>query len=50
MSAQKPQSAKVNIHTLRKMKETVAKVERNPRHPWHDLLGDLTNRAFEPAY
>lgn len=35
---------------LRKMQEMVAQVERNERHPWHKLLGDLTSDAFRPAF
>jgi FADH2 O2-dependent halogenase len=34
---------------LIKMKEMVAKVEQNPKHPWHKLLGDLTSDAFKVA-
>ena len=33
---------------LTKMKEMVAKVEQNEKHPWHKLLGDLTSDAFRP--
>jgi FADH2 O2-dependent halogenase len=33
---------------LKKMQETVTKVEQNPNHPWHKLLGDLTANAFRP--
>ncbi len=33
---------------LEKMRSMVAKVEQNPKHPWHDLLGDLTSNAFRP--
>ncbi len=33
---------------LKKMQETVAKVEQNPNHPWHKMLGDLTANAFRP--
>jgi hypothetical protein len=28
----------------------VAEVENNPRHPWHNLLNDLTANAFKPAF
>ena len=35
---------------LAKMKEMVSAVERNPKHLLHDVLGDLTSRAFEPSY
>ncbi len=34
---------------LTKMKEMVAKVEQNDKHPWHKLLGDLTSDAFRPT-
>jgi 1H-pyrrole-2-carbonyl-[peptidyl-carrier protein] chlorinase len=34
---------------LEKMRTMVADVERNPKHPWHQLLGDLTADAFRPA-
>jgi flavin-dependent dehydrogenase len=34
---------------LAEMRATVDEVERNPRHPWHGLLGDLTAHAFSPA-
>ena len=33
---------------LDKMREMVSQVERNPSHPWHELLGDLTTDAFTP--
>lgn len=33
---------------LTKMKAMVAQVERNEKHPWHKLLGDLTSDAFRP--
>jgi FADH2 O2-dependent halogenase len=35
---------------LGKMREMVAAVERNPRHPWHRLLNDLTANAFRPQF
>jgi 1H-pyrrole-2-carbonyl-[peptidyl-carrier protein] chlorinase len=35
---------------LRKMKDIVSDVEKRPNHPWHKLLGDLTNDAFSPTY
>lgn len=35
---------------LEKMKEIVGQVERNPRHVWHQNLGDLTSNAFKPAF
>jgi 1H-pyrrole-2-carbonyl-[peptidyl-carrier protein] chlorinase len=34
---------------LTKMKQMVSEVERNERHPWHKLLGDLTVDAFRQA-
>jgi FADH2 O2-dependent halogenase len=34
---------------LEKMRAMVSQVERNPLHPWHELLGDLTTNAFTPA-
>jgi 1H-pyrrole-2-carbonyl-[peptidyl-carrier protein] chlorinase len=33
---------------LKKMRAVVSEVEGNPRHPWHQLLGDLTANAFAP--
>jgi len=35
---------------LGKMRETVKEVEENPRHPWHELLNDMTARAFAPLF
>jgi FADH2 O2-dependent halogenase len=35
---------------LQKMRETVTQVEQNEKHPWHNLLGDLTANAFNPAF
>jgi FADH2 O2-dependent halogenase len=35
---------------LTKMRDMVAEVERNEHHPWHKLLGDLTNHAFAPSF
>ena len=34
---------------LKRMREIVAEVERNPKHVWHKLLGDLTANAFVTA-
>jgi 1H-pyrrole-2-carbonyl-[peptidyl-carrier protein] chlorinase len=34
---------------LSKMRKMVSDVERNPKHPWHQLLNDLTVDAFRPA-
>jgi len=34
---------------LTRMREIVTEVERNPRHVWHDALGDLTANAFVTA-
>jgi len=33
---------------LAKMQAMVADVERNPKHPWHELLQDLTASVFSP--
>jgi FADH2 O2-dependent halogenase len=35
---------------LGKMREIVSTVESNPKHPWHQLLNDLTGNAFKPAF
>jgi 1H-pyrrole-2-carbonyl-[peptidyl-carrier protein] chlorinase len=35
---------------LAKMREAVCEVERDEAHPWHELLGDLTANAFQPAF
>jgi 1H-pyrrole-2-carbonyl-[peptidyl-carrier protein] chlorinase len=35
---------------LTKMRETVAAVEQNEKHPWHHGLSDLTSNAFSPAF
>lgn len=32
------------------MRETVKKVESTPNHPWHELLNDMTAKAFEPLF
>jgi 1H-pyrrole-2-carbonyl-[peptidyl-carrier protein] chlorinase len=34
---------------LSRMRSIVAEVERNPKHVWHNLLGDLTANAFVEA-
>lgn len=34
---------------LERMKATVKKIEKNPKHIWHDLLSDLTAEAQAPA-
>jgi 1H-pyrrole-2-carbonyl-[peptidyl-carrier protein] chlorinase len=34
---------------ITRMREVVAAVEKNERHPWHKLLGDLTSNAFKEA-
>jgi FADH2 O2-dependent halogenase len=34
---------------LGRMREIVSEVERNPKHIWHDLLGNLTANAFVDA-
>jgi 1H-pyrrole-2-carbonyl-[peptidyl-carrier protein] chlorinase len=33
---------------LEKMRNMVSDVERNPKHPWHQLLNDLTMDSFRP--
>ncbi len=35
---------------VQKMRETVAQVEQNVKHPWHQLLGELTGDAFRPSF
>lgn len=35
---------------LSKMRQMVAEVENTPKHPWHNLLNDLTANAFKPAF
>jgi FADH2 O2-dependent halogenase len=35
---------------LRKMKEIVTKVEQDKNHVWHKLLGNLTDKAFQPTF
>jgi flavin-dependent dehydrogenase len=35
---------------LAEMRAIVTDVERDPRHPWHRLLGDLTANAYIGAY
>ena len=30
--------------------DKVAEVEKNPEHPWHKLLGDLTANTFRPQF
>ena len=35
---------------LSKMRATVREVEDNPRHPWHQLLNDMTAHAFDPLF
>jgi FADH2 O2-dependent halogenase len=35
---------------MERMRAIVSQVERNDKHPWHKLLGDLTADAFRPAY
>ena len=32
------------------MRQTVLDVERNPKHPWHALLNDMTAHAFKPLF
>jgi len=35
---------------LTKMQRMVTEVEKNARHPWHNLLNDLTSNAFAPQF
>ncbi len=35
---------------LAEMRRIVSDVESRPNHPWHKLLGDLTNEAFRPTF
>ena len=35
---------------LTKMRKIVSDVENNPKHVWHNLLGDLTANAFTPNF
>lgn len=35
---------------LTRMRAIVSEVENNAKHPWHNLLGDLTSNAFKPAF
>ena len=35
---------------LEKMRAMVSEVEREEKHPWHELLGDLTVHAFQPQF
>ncbi|HUI43276.1 MAG TPA: NAD(P)/FAD-dependent oxidoreductase [Terriglobia bacterium] len=35
---------------LQEMRRIVSDVESRPNHPWHKLLGDLTNEAFRPSF
>jgi flavin-dependent dehydrogenase len=35
---------------LTRMREIVTEVESNPKHVWHDDLGDLTAHAFEGTF
>jgi flavin-dependent dehydrogenase len=35
---------------LEQMRKMVCDVEQNPKHMWHDLLGDLTADAFRPSF
>lgn len=35
---------------LEKMRRMVQQVENNPKHPWHDLLNDMTANAFAPRF
>lgn len=33
---------------MRQMQAMVAEVEQDPKHPWHELLGELTSDQFRP--
>ncbi len=35
---------------LGQMRDTVREVEQNPKHPWHELLNDMTVKAFAPLF
>jgi FADH2 O2-dependent halogenase len=35
---------------LSKMREAVTSVESDEKHPWHELLGDLTSNTFAQAF
>jgi FADH2 O2-dependent halogenase len=35
---------------LKKMREMVLEVERDPSHPWHKLLNNMTADAFKPLF
>jgi FADH2 O2-dependent halogenase len=35
---------------LCRMRDIVTEVENNERHPWHELLGDLTANVFKPTF
>ena len=35
---------------LAKMRETVRAVEQNERHPWHNLLGELTGYSAPASF
>ncbi len=35
---------------LDKMRKMVSEVEKNEKHPWHELLGDLTADSFRPQF
>jgi 1H-pyrrole-2-carbonyl-[peptidyl-carrier protein] chlorinase len=35
---------------LKEMKRIVSDVEQRPSHPWHKLLGDLTDQSLRPAF
>lgn len=39
-----------NPPVLDEMRRIVSDVEKRPNHPWHKLLGDLTNDAFNPSF
>jgi FADH2 O2-dependent halogenase len=35
---------------LERMRQIVAMVERNPKHVWHEHLGDVTASSFKPVF
>ena len=35
---------------LTKMRKAVSAIEKNPNHMWHNLLNDMTQDAFKPAF
>jgi|SRR5579871_4437813 len=39
-----------NPPVLDQMQEMVLEVERNEKHPWHKLLGEMTAGVFKPLF